>query len=192
MAAVTSNGSTATNVSVGKPAVGGAAYRAPSGTTLPTDATTGLDVAYVGLGYISQDGLTNSNTPESDEIRAWGGDVVLTYQSAKPDTFTFTLIEALNVDVLEAVYGSDNVTINTENNLLTITANSTEPEEAVWVFDMLLRGGMRKRIVVPCGTVSEIGDIVYADEEAIGYELTISATPDSSGNTHYEYIQSGS
>ena len=31
-------------------------------------------------------------------------------------------------------------------------------------------------------------DIVYKDSEAIGYETTLKATPDSSGQTHYEYI----
>ena len=78
---------TVTNVSVGKPAVGGAIYRAALGSTIPTDATTSLASAYKQLGYVSEDGLTNTNSPESDEVKAWGGDTVLTLQTSKTDTF---------------------------------------------------------------------------------------------------------
>lgn len=179
---------TVTNVSVGKPAVGGAIYRAALGSTIPTDATTSLASAYKQLGYVSEDGLTNTNSPESDEVKAWGGDTVLTLQTSKTDTFQLTLIESLNEDVLKAVYGSSNVT--TSGSSITVKANSKEAEEAIWVVDMILRGNKLKRIVIPDGKISELGDIVYKDDEAIGYEITITALPDSSSNTHYEYIAS--
>ena len=177
----------ATKVTVGKPKVGGSIYRAPIGSTLPTDAKTQLDVAFKALGYISEDGLTNSNTPESDSIKAWGGDTVATYQSSKEDKFVFTMIESLNIDVLKAVYGDANVT-GTLATGITVKANSQDPEPAAWVFDMIMRGGVLKRIVVPNASITEVGDTVYADEEVVGYETTITATPDTSGNTHYEYI----
>ena len=58
------------NVTAAKPKVGGAVYSAPLGTTLPTDATTALNVAFKALGYISEDGLKNKNSPSSENVKA--------------------------------------------------------------------------------------------------------------------------
>lgn len=177
----------ALQVTVGKPKVGGSIWTAPIGSTLPTDSTTALDAAFKCLGYVSEDGVTNSNTPETEAIKAWGGDTVLQVLTAKEDKFKFTLIEAMNADVLKTVYGASNVT-GALGTGLTITANATPPAAAEYVIEMIYNNSHVKRIVIPCAYVSEVGDITYADGSAVGYETTLACTPDASGNTHYEYI----
>ena len=182
---------TVSNVTAGKPKVGGAVFRAALGSTLPTDATTALDAAFKSLGYCSEDGVTNSNSPDSTDIKAWGGDTVLNIQESKDDTWQFTLLEVLNPDVLKAVYNDSNVS-GTLATGITVTANAKESEAAAWAIDMVLRDGAVKRVVIPNGKITELGDIVYKADEAVGYDCTIAANLDASGNTHYEYIGAAS
>lgn len=179
------------NVTTAKPAVAGAIYAAPVGTTLPTDATTALNEAFIAMGYCSEDGVVNANSPTVETIKAWGGDVVLTTSSEKPDTFKYKLIEALNLTVLKYVYGSTNVT-GTLSTGISISANNKVQEAWAIVIEMVMKGGVLKRIVIPSASVTEVGEITYKDAEAVGYDTTCTCMPDSNGNTHYEYLKAAS
>lgn len=177
-----------TNVATGKPKVAGSVYKAPAGTTLPTDAATTLASTYVSMGYISEDGVKNSVSTESANIKDWGGTTVYTLETSKDDTFTMTFIESLNPDVLKAVHGDSNVSGSLSAGI-TVNVDSDEKTPAVWVIDMIMRGNIVKRIVIPAGTITDVGEVVYKKDEVVGYEVTITAVPDSSGNYHYEYIK---
>lgn len=177
------------NVTVGKPKIGGAAFCAPVGTPLPTDPFSPLDKAFVCLGYISEDGLVNANSPEHEDIKAWGGDIVLTPQTGKPDTWKYKMIEATNPYVLKAVYGPGNVTgTDVSTTGIHVKANSKQQPPMAWVFDMILRNDVPKRVCIPSASITEISEISYKDNEPVGYEVTINAEPNAVGDTHEEHI----
>lgn len=188
---------TVTNVSTGKPKVSGSIYRAArfASLTIPTTASESLTEDFKCLGYISEDGVTNDLSMETDKVKAWGGDTVLVFQTDKNDTFKFKLLETLGEDVLKAIFGANNVTVTpattTAPKSININVSSEEQEEAVWVIDMIMRGNNPKRIVIPYGKITEMGEITYKDDEAVGYDVTITGAADSSGNTHYEYMEIG-
>lgn len=179
----------AANVTAAKPKLSGAVYVAPVGSTLPTSTSSALDAAFKNLGYVSDNGLSNNNSRTSEKIKAWGGETVLNSQTEFVDEFKFTLLEVMNEDVLKTIYGSGNVT--TSSGETVVKVNSTQPAEYAWVFEMVLKGNTAKRIVVPSASMTALEEIAYKDNEASGYGVTIGATPDSSGNTHYEYTKKG-
>lgn len=179
---------TAANVSFGKPKVTGGVYVAPKGTTLPTDATTALDQAFKSLGYISEDGLVNSVETDTETIKAWGGDTVLSGLTSFMETFTVNLIET-NIDTLKTIYGPSNVTAAGGNGAITVKANSKPLDEQVVVFEVAMTGGRIKRIVVEHAQITDrSGEIKYVDNEAIMYPAKFVAYPDKDGNTHVEFI----
>ena len=179
---------TALNVSTGKPRVTGGIYRAAIGTTLPNDATTTLSGSFTSLGYIAEGGVTHSFEVDAGEYRAWGGDVVLAYQNSKTHRFAFGMIEVLNPEIYKTIHGANNVS-GTLATGISVTADGKDMTEYIYVIELALRDGAVARIVIPDGKITEMGDVVYNDGDAISFPVTITAQADSSGNTFYEYIK---
>lgn len=177
----------ASNVSTGKPKVGGAIFVAPAGTALPTDATSALAAQFVNLGYVSEDGVVNATETDTENITAWGGDTVLTTLTSFTETFTLNLIETKEA-VLAQYYGADNVEVDGSGNI-TVKHNSANLPEQVAVIETVLADGRVKRTVVPKAKISDrSGEISYTDGDAIAYPIVWNALPDTAGNTAYDHI----
>ena len=185
------------NVTFGKPKVSGAIYRAVcgDGVTIPTTVSEDLDSDLICLGYVSEDGVTHTMENSDEGIKAWGGDTVLVPDVDRTDSFQFTLLEVMNEDVLKAVFVDSNVTVTAATSSapkqIAVASNSAVQPDCVWVIDMIMQGGNPKRIVIPKGAITEIGEVTYKDDDAVGYQITVNGKADSSGNTHYEYMAVG-
>lgn len=181
------------NVTAAKPKVGGAVFCADTTATLPTTASASLGVGYADLGYISTDGVKNGTEMTVETVKAWGGDVVLAAENGKVDTFVMRFVEGTNVDVLKTVYGDGNVEGDLSTGI-TVRANSVEHTEKIIVIDTILKGNAIKRLVIPRGKLTAVGEIQYVDNVPIGYDGTFTALPYATwnGDTHREYIISAS
>ena len=180
----------ATNVTAGKPKTSGAVFTAPVGSTLPTDAVTSIasiSEAYKDLGYVSEDGLTESISIATSAIKEWGGSIVLITQDEKTATFKFKLIEYLNKEVQKFANGDEAVSGTIESGLK-ISVTDADADERVLVFWQILRGGIPLRIVVPRCKITAIGDIVYKGNEAVAYDLTVQAIKNDSGQYYDKYM----
>lgn len=170
-----------------KPKTSGSVHVADLGTTLPTDATTALAAGFASLGYISEDGVTNSTTRDSASIKEWGGSTVLNPQTSFENTYKMTFLDTVDLNVLKAVFGSSNVT-GTLSTGIVVKVNSAELDEKSWAIEMVLADGAIERDVIPSGKITEVGDIQYVADDAVMFEVTITTHPDSSGNNSYKYL----
>lgn len=184
------------NVTFSKPGTStnksGYIWVAPLGTAVPTDATAELDKAFVGLGYLSEDGLTEPASFEpGDDIVAAGGDTVAQADPTFSKTWTGTCIEALNEDLLKVAYGSTNVTVtspSTTDGSITIKEQAGDIEHHVIVIDEMLKGGRRRRNVMADATFLITGDISHVHTALVNFEFTITAYPTADNPAQTQYI----
>lgn len=149
--------------------VGDTDAAAPTGTT---GATTG----FTGLGFVSEDGVTETRDRSSDTIKAWqNAATVRTVVTDATLTYAFRLLETKR-ETVELYYGAE-VTQTSAHGELTIVPSNTGGRKS-FIIDVI-DGDEVIRTYVPQGEVTEVGDKVYASGEAIGYEVTITAYPDA-------------
>lgn len=176
-------------INAGKPKMGGAIHAAPYGTALPKNSIDKLNEVFACVGFITEDGVSNNISRSATNVKAWGGDTVLRVQTDFGDEFSWGMLQANDIDVLNTTFGADNVS-GTLSEGMVLKVNSSEVPQQSFVLDMVLKDGGTKRIVIPNGSLTMSGEVIYADSDAVSYPVTVAALPDSDGNTHYEYTKS--
>lgn len=188
------------DVRVGAPeqSTTGAIKHAPLGTTLPTlesISTSGvvLDNAFTGNEYVSEDGLTLSPSMSTSDIKDWSGAVVRKLLESFDGTLSWTMIST-DENALKISFGDDYVTKNaatlSHGTQLRASLGAHLPDEQSWVF-LMKDGDARIVIVVPDGQITEVGDVTFKANEAVGWNVTLSCYPDSAGHSIYIMTDDG-
>lgn len=164
----------ATKVRVGS---AGKVYHAPIGTALVTDTTTALNVAFLDVGYISDEGLTADPEESTNDFFAWGGDRVRRVITEYGETYTFTMVER-NANSALAYYGTGATATAWEGKLVEI--------RKAWTFH-ITDGSHIERIILPDAQVTDRGAITYATTELITFPITVSTFPNATGVHSFGY-----
>jgi len=137
--------------------------------TAPTDAVTALPTGFNDLGYVSEDGVTESHSQSIEKIKAWQkSSVVRSTVTEGESTFGLTLIQT-NADTLAEYYGA---TVSAEGAI--VVDPTRERPHRSYIIDVI-DGDEVIRTYIPDGQVTEVGDQVYQAGAPIGYEITITA-----------------
>jgi len=172
----------ADNVRVG---ITGELFVAPLGTTRPTSSSSMLDPAYVGLGYVSEDGVTEAHEDSVENLTAWqNATIVRAVRSESVMTLACTLIETKG-ELLELFHpGGEIEVVSAGQWKLEVPTPTVDRRQFVL---NVVDGTKILRIDVGNGEVTSRGEITYASSDAIGYQITITCYPDSDGNLCVKY-----
>lgn len=176
------------------PKVTGGVLVAPLGTTLPTDATSALNAAFVKLGRVSVDGVDRTEDRPNTEINDWGGDLIAVLQDKYGITIKFKLLQLMNADVQAAAHGQANVSVTAANGShgteIKAKMNAQLLDYGSWVIDAYYQQ-MSMRLVIPYGRITMVGPLKWVHKELAAYDLTLKPFPDTQNNHAYEYWNDG-
>lgn len=176
------------NVSTVKGVKGGYLFAAPEGTACPTDLDSTLNASFFNLGFVSEDGLSEELDASSENITDMNADTVDTYSDSNTETLKFKLIEQAK-DALSFTYGSQNVSLDSNQDIKVEHNWTKADEEYAVVFDGLLKNNRRIRKVIPKCKITERGEVKMSSSEVFGRELTITYFVDDNGVGCYDYIE---
>lgn len=188
------------DVRIGAPDQGttGAILHAPIGTTLPslssiTSSGVTIDQAFTGNEYVSEDGLTLAPSVSTTEIKDWSGATVRKVLESFDGTLSWTMIST-NKGAMDVAFGSKYVSSNaatgTHGTQVQAALGAHLPDALSWVF-LMKDGNDRTVIVVPNGQVTEVGEVTFASNAAIGWQVTLTCYPDTSGECIYIMTDDG-
>ena len=167
------------------------AWFAPVGSTLPTDATTALDVAFQTAGYCAESGLTISTATSTQDINAFGVSVpVRTLITSEKKTGKIAFLET-NV-ITQAVYhrlplsGTGSPTLTAATGALAVTDGPARSQRYAAVFTAS-DGSNIIRKVCPLIEITDLDDEQIAQSAAIQYGVSFTAYPDNTGVSIYSY-----
>lgn len=151
----------------------------------PTDATGAIaGLGQKPAGFIGEEGLTKTVNRTTEKIRDWNRDTVIVLETEHDVTLKFKFLESANGTVLKTIYGDENVTIGEDGKIMVADAAGALPHKN-YTFEMNGGDGKAARAFIPDGQVTNVGDITYAKNGVISYDVEVECFADKNGKKFY-------
>jgi hypothetical protein len=188
--------STTNEIQVARSPITGKLLWGPTGTAIPTDATTALNVAFVNLGHIGEDGVQPAREVTTEPVKNDNGQKLLDVQTDFSKDYTATLLQVANEAVNNAIFGDANVTA-TAGGVANGQRLSVADKGEMSGFGILIIEGRydtsagasagKIRRVVPVAQVTAMEEGPWLGTAVQQYTTTWASSPDSSGVYDYTY-----
>lgn len=160
-------------------------YVAPLGTTGPTDLTTAWPAAFKPLGLLGEDaGITEGRSQDSKQFFAYGGVLVRAVQAKFVRTFKFVALED-NPTVFQLTNPGSVVGTPT-GGIVRKTIKNPIPNPQAFGFELRDGASVTRRRLIPRAEITDVGDIVFKDEELAAVEFTLTCYPASDGTIYFD------
>lgn len=160
----------------------GLAWFGITGSTAPTDATTGLNAAFKNSGMITEDGLSGKVNTSSNDVKAYGSvqiqRKIITESSL---SFDITFLET-NARTMELYWGIQFNTLSpgVGTGAFNWTFGTYTRQLFAGVFDMI-DGTNRLRVYCPQLEVTDRKDFSISNANPVQWGVTMTAYPNTSG-----------
>ncbi|MBB4935647.1 hypothetical protein F4561_006556 [Lipingzhangella halophila] len=167
----------------------GAFYSAPRGTAeAPEDASSSLDSAFTGHGYLNEDGAVESWDDSVDTIIGWqGATTVRSVRTESTATIELTLLQTRG-STLELFHPGSHVEENNGEWKMHVKPPTHDPR--AFVLDVI-DGDELLRIYIGNGELTERDEVPYANSgDPVQYPMTLTCYPDGNGDLMVKYSNS--
>lgn len=151
-------------------------FLAPKGSTLPTSIATDPSAPFVGIGWLSEDGVSLALSTDVEKFKGWqGGTTLRTKVTSAEKTVTMQALEE-TPGVMELYYGVKPSDITVSGTAPNEVAKVNIPESPGTVeraaVIRFVDGDVEKWLCCENVQVTERGDVPHANADMTMYEFT--------------------
>ncbi|GAA2636903.1 hypothetical protein GCM10010399_82540 [Dactylosporangium fulvum] len=164
----------------------GLVWMAPTGSTAPTDATTALAVAWQNMGGITEAGISVKQSLSTTKKKFYGSTSIQRTLVTEQEMTIDVVFGETNARVMEVFWRKalNSITPTAVTGAFGTTGGNYTRQLYALVADMV-DATNRMRLYFPQVEVTAQTDLKIANSESLDWGVTLTAYPDTSGNTVY-------
>ena len=158
----------------------GQMYVAPVGTPLPADAVVALNVAFIGLGFITEDGAALTVTPEVTDFMAWQSRSPVRREKTSQEIQIAAALMQWNEQTVPFAFGGGVVSGSAGAYRYNLPSDEAALDERALILDAV-DGVKHMRWVFPRGNVTEAVEAAFSRANPAALPVTFKALAPSAG-----------
>lgn len=160
----------------------GEVYVAPVGTALPTTPIAALDPAFVGLGYLTTDGVTIAVSPEIQDINSWQSRQATRRELTSQEVTANFVLQQFNESTVPFAFGGGEVTSPSTGIYRYELPTEGALDERCLVIDAI-DGPVHQRWILPRGNVTDAVEMKFVRDAEQQLPIAFKGLQPSDGST---------